>query len=386
MKSDNKLPDLEIRFQPADFVYVYENHNSGGVGRDMFTAVLQNIAFVNQTDEEVKLLDARINVKADDNLVQTHRISQEALEQAAQRFHTYDKQGILDLYDFQFQTNRYLQEITFSEQTTLKPGSAIVITHKSLLFQGLPDIITVTVKGYTVDGETVSSEKDLRIINHTSKNEYIFPVKGRWTVVGAPTLNSHHRWGILQEFALDIAKIGAEGLSHSGDGKKLTQYYAYGEPVYAMCNGKVVSALGNMGEADNNLQQPEESAEEYFERMQAYQQELLEKGFAYTFGNHVILEHVNGEYSRYVHLQHDSVCVKVGDIVKCGQKIGNLGHSGNSTEPHLHFDVADGPDLAYSRSIPVSFKNIVVWPDDDGSVRHLHLGQIVIANEEKDPI
>lgn len=46
--------------------------------------------------------------------------------------------------------------------------------------------------------------------------------------------------------------------------------------------------------------------------------------------------------------------------VKRGQVIGRVGQSGNSDEPHLHFQVTDGADPMYSRGIPVKFANVVV--------------------------
>ncbi len=381
MKNDNIMPGLGIRIQPADFVYVYENHGAGGVGRDLYTAVLQNIAFVNESETEITLETAVLDVRRDGIVVQSKRIGAEELANAAQQFHAYQKQGLLEAYDFQFQTRRYLKGIEFASDTTLMPGSALVVTRQVLLFQVLPDTIKIMIKGHTAHGDVISSKNNLKVINHKSKNEYHFPVRGRWLVAGAPSLHSHHRWGILEEFALDLAKMGKDGLSHSGDGTKLTQFYAYGEPVYAIGDGLVVSTRADMDESDTNLQQPRESAEMYFERMLDYQQDLLAKGFSFALGNHVVIQHAHGEYSRYVHLQHNSVRVLVGDRVAHGQQIANLGHSGNSTEPHLHFDVADGPDLAYSRSIPLTFTNITLWPDDDGSVRHLHLGQVVVAGE-----
>ena len=60
-------------------------------------------------------------------------------------------------------------------------------------------------------------------------------------------------------------------------------------------------------------------------------------------GNYVILDHGNGEFSVYAHLKPGSVNAKVGDVVNVGQPIGKLGSSGNSSEPHLHFQVADRP-------------------------------------------
>jgi len=53
------------------------------------------------------------------------------------------------------------------------------------------------------------------------------------------------------------------------------------------------------------------------------------------------------------------VRVKTGDAVKPGQVIGQLGQTGNSTEPHLHFQLTNGPDPLYSRGVPILFKNAV---------------------------
>jgi len=60
--------------------------------------------------------------------------------------------------------------------------------------------------------------------------------------------------------------------------------------------------------------------------------------------NHVILEHGDGLVARYWHLMTDSVMVEVGDEVACGDALGMMGSSGNSTMPHLHFEVSQGMD------------------------------------------
>lgn len=60
-------------------------------------------------------------------------------------------------------------------------------------------------------------------------------------------------------------------------------------------------------------------------------------GWAESAGNLVVIDHGNGLLTKYMH--HSKVLVKVGDEVEKGQKIGEVGSTGNSTGPHLHFQV-----------------------------------------------
>jgi len=93
-------------------------------------------------------------------------------------------------------------------------------------------------------------------------------------------------------------------------------------------------------------------------KVKALQNELMQKGFEYVLGNHVIIEHANGEFSYYMHLKTNSITVQVGDTIKGGQKIGELGQSGMSSEPHLHFQLSDSPNILKSRCLPILFSNI----------------------------
>jgi murein DD-endopeptidase MepM/ murein hydrolase activator NlpD len=260
---------------------------------------------------------------------------------------------------------------------TLRAGEAIIIMHETLLFDELPEKLTITVQGKNLKGKTMTADGSLRVENYQSKNKYTFPLKGRWLAAAAPSLIAHHRWAAVQEFAFDFIKIGDELSTYKNKGELLSDYFAYGEPVYAIGDGTVVSLLNGIEESSDNLKKASETEQEYFGRVQTMQQKLMAKGFQYIYGNHVMIRHANGEYSTYLHLKNGSPTVKVGDSVKQGQQIGELGHSGNSTEPHLHFQVVNGPDLMYSRSLPVSFTNITFFPDDNGSLRHIHAGQII---------
>ncbi|SCK58323.1 M23 family metallopeptidase [Streptomyces sp. WMMB 322] len=61
-----------------------------------------------------------------------------------------------------------------------------------------------------------------------------------------------------------------------------------------------------------------------------------------SYGNAIVIKHKNGTYSQYAHLS--KVNVKPGQQVKTGQKIGLSGSTGNSSGPHLHFEIRSTPD------------------------------------------
>lgn len=56
------------------------------------------------------------------------------------------------------------------------------------------------------------------------------------------------------------------------------------------------------------------------------------------FGNHVAVRHADGKVVYYAHLRRGSVAVSAGARVTCGQRLGQIGSSGYSTGPHLHFE------------------------------------------------
>ena len=59
------------------------------------------------------------------------------------------------------------------------------------------------------------------------------------------------------------------------------------------------------------------------------------------YGNHVVIQMADGLLSTYGHMTTWSVAVAVDDVVACGDLLGLMGSSGNSTGPHLHFEIRD---------------------------------------------
>ncbi|MFG2710403.1 peptidoglycan DD-metalloendopeptidase family protein [Streptomyces goshikiensis] len=86
---------------------------------------------------------------------------------------------------------------------------------------------------------------------------------------------------------------------------------------------------------------------------------VVSAGWGGSYGNEVVIRHADGKYSQYGHLSQLSV--SVGQSVTPGQTIGLSGSTGNSTGPHLHFEIRTGPSygsdidpIAYLRSKGVS--------------------------------
>ncbi|MET9542686.1 transglycosylase family protein [Streptomyces sp. NPDC006553] len=86
---------------------------------------------------------------------------------------------------------------------------------------------------------------------------------------------------------------------------------------------------------------------------------IVSAGWGGAYGYQIVLRHDDGRYSQYAHLS--ALAVREGQRVTAGQRIGRSGSTGNSSGPHLHFEVRTGPEygsdidpLAYLRARGVS--------------------------------
>ncbi|MGK5500424.1 transglycosylase family protein [Streptomyces sp. URMC 125] len=69
--------------------------------------------------------------------------------------------------------------------------------------------------------------------------------------------------------------------------------------------------------------------------------QVVSAGWGGAYGYQVVIRHSDGRYSQYAHLS--AISVRSGQQVNAGQRIGRSGSTGNSTGPHLHFEVRTGP-------------------------------------------
>jgi hypothetical protein len=134
--------------------------------------------------------------------------------------------------------------------------------------------------------------------------------------VAAPDL---HAWR-GQMWGLDIFKLYPRGNRARGFFPENLQDYAiFGEPVYAPCTGEVVAVETELPDLI-----PPESDD-------------VNKA-----GNYVLLRCGDEAVILLAHLKRDSVVVRPGEQVSVGDRLGEIGNSGNTTEPHLHISAQRG--------------------------------------------
>ncbi|ELY77208.1 M23 family metallopeptidase [Natrinema gari] len=210
---------------------------------------------------------------------------------------------------------------------------------------------------------------------------YRLPVEGTWTVVNGSSIKEYsHSWfPATQRYAYDFVITDEEGRSRpAGTDTSIENYYCYDQPVLAPADGVVFDVhdddpeLGRAGGWSHPLKRS-------------------------VTGNAVTIRHAEDEYSNLVHLVPGSIEVKPGDRVTRGEQIGRCGNSGNSAEPHLHFQLQDHPTFEISAGLPVRFDGVDVdtpevdiveetgWTEPDGSGSYIHVGQRVSHTTDGKP-
>jgi len=124
----------------------------------------------------------------------------------------------------------------------------------------------------------------------------------------------------------------------------LTSYLGYGQPVIAAADRKVVNAPFN--DVRDNPNVPKDPPMPFGPRG------TLDE----ALGNHVVQQIGPGVFLAYMHMMPGSVLVKEGQLVRQGQMLGQIGSSGNSNTPHLHFQVYTTPTILPGDSRPYVFK------------------------------
>ncbi len=196
-------------------------------------------------------------------------------------------------------------------------------------------------------------EGDIAINTYTQRADLIFPFRGNGIVTQASAANGGHRNGSGQ-FAIDAMGLSENYAVQTGAAFAVnTDLSGFGRELIAPGAGIVVIARGDR--PDQPV--PGESNEEFH---------LPEFRGSGDPGNHVIIDHGNGEFSKVGHLMAGSLAVREGERVRQGQRIGRLGNSGDSFAPHVHHQLQDGPAWQTASGLPCRYRNITSQRLDRG--------------------
>ena len=143
----------------------------------------------------------------------------------------------------------------------------------------------------------------------------------------------------FMRYAYDFVPVDAQGEMVHGDFSRNENFPGFGASVLATGDGVVV-ALENT-KPDNRQ----------FDQSKIAENPML------LFGNYLVIDHGNGEFSVYGHLKLGSVRVNAGDRVRRGQAIAAIGASGSAFFPHLHYELQDGPNTA-AEGLPSYFNDV----------------------------
>lgn len=183
-----------------------------------------------------------------------------------------------------------------------------------------------------------------------------FPVEGPALISNSPgtVVPSHGTSKLGQKWAIDICPLVEDmSLSRAPTAQlilaavKTINCGGWGSDVYCAADGRVVSVKNDFVDPKYiNL------ISRYIRTK--YLSRLLKKSPHQLVGNNVVIDH-GSCFSLYSHLRYQSACVSEQALVAKGQKIGEIGCTGNSSFPHLHFQIMNAADLNVANGRPIVF-------------------------------
>ncbi|MCB2406738.1 M23 family metallopeptidase [Hymenobacter lucidus] len=256
----------------------------------------------------------------------------------------YDRSGALVLRKF-VDNNGFSPSVSSLSHRVFAPGQVALVFNPFHTFA--PDVevarLAYTFEFQDAKRKAVTQALDVTPERYQPRAALKIPITGRLLIWDGHDENAHHRRldfhhpvaqqvGIRSNFmryAHDFVVVNDKGETHGGDGKKNTDYPGFDQPVHAPAAGRVVAAYSAQSDNDNG--------QDYFNPG-----DMVGKDPLLLYGNYLVLDHGNGEFSLLGHLRQNSLVVKVGDEVRPDQVLARIGSSGSSYFPHLHYELRTG--------------------------------------------
>jgi Peptidase family M23 len=204
------------------------------------------------------------------------------------------------------------------------------------------------------------------------------PFRGTWLAKNSPArrVPSHGTHFLGQSFAIDFVAVERRRRTAAVRDwrtfvavEPVDRFFAFGRPILAPADGQVIAV--HDGEPDHPARRSQLTLLPYALTQGA----RLRQGVGAVAGNHLILAlHETGTFVALAHLRSGSMRVRAGDAVTVGQVLAACGNSGNSTQPHVHMQVMDSPEMLTARGLPMAFRDYRAWPHGTDQPRDVTQG------------
>jgi hypothetical protein len=246
---------------------------------------------------------------------------------------------------------------------------------RKYLTAGLIPIIlaTMILFGYSGNNHLYSEARNDGMKGFADPVIIEFPLRGEWLAPNTPgkKIPSHGTNQLGERYAFDFIQVDwartgrpfyhSNMLQYLIFGIPLNKCYSWGQKVYAPCDGEIIKAEDGYKERTRvHL-----ASDLYVALKNAYTFNPVKDNPRSVAGNYIIMKCSGHVYAAFAHLQTGSITVSAGQSVKKGDVLGKVGHSGNSTAPHLHFQLMDSSDLHAAKGIPCVFEQYELFQEDE---------------------
>ncbi|MEO8556672.1 MAG: M23 family metallopeptidase [Actinomycetota bacterium] len=207
--------------------------------------------------------------------------------------------------------------------------------------------------------------------------EISLPFAGLWLAKNSPArrVPSHGSDLFGERYAIDFVAVDtAHRTADRRDWRTFLatepaeRFFAYGRPILAPADGIVVEA--HDGEIDHVGRRSQLALVPFAVGQSA----RLRQGVGAIAGNYLIIALRGGAFVALAHLQAGSTRVAAGEEVTAGQHVAACGNSGNSTQPHVHMQVMDSPDLSVAQGVPMAFRRFRERPSGEKQFQVIESG------------
>lgn len=205
-----------------------------------------------------------------------------------------------------------------------------------------------------------------------------FPLRGEWIAPNTPgkMIPSHGTEQLGQRYAFDFLQVNrnkkgmhffnASKLRYYLLGVPLNKCLCWGQEVFSPFDGQVIEVVD--GYKERSIVHLISDLFVVVKNSLTFNPEKTR--LETVLGNYIIMQYHQDVFALFAHLQKNSITVSDNQRVRKGEILGKVGHSGNSTAPHLHFQLMDKSRLLEAKGIPCVFEQYEVFKE--GKWRSAH--------------